>query len=169
MRLKPLTDGRSHDGLTVGPHDHHARPVSVSILDKTTSLPPGTTFDLDVALPAGDYQFAQVHLEGPKVSDGGSSSLWREAAEVLVTRDAGEAASHTIRFSGLKQTYACAYQKQVGDSYLSHKIFDSNTGSSNRYIALQDAVITGSTLRLTFRNFFGGSATLWVQGQAILW
>lgn len=95
--------------------------------------------------------------------------MWRESAEVFVTRDAGEAASHTIRASSFKKVYACTYQKQVGDSYLSHKIFDSNTGSSNRYIALQDAVITGSTLRLTFRNFFGGSAFMWVQGQAILW
>jgi len=169
LRPRQITDGLRHDSLDVGPHDHHGRPASVGFSDTSTSLPPGTDFDLDVTLPAGDYTFAKVILLGPTVSDGGSSSLWKESAIVLVTRSASEAMSESLRYASFKKTYVARYSKNVGDSYLSHKIFDSNTSHSARYIALKDAVLTGSVLRLTFHNFFGGSAFLSVKGQALAW
>lgn len=162
------SDGLDHDSLTVGPHDHHPQPVSVSFSNTSQSLPPGTTFNLDVTLPDGNYTFAKAMLLGARQTSP-SSGTWRESAIVMATRSAAEAISESIREAQFKKVYLATYSKAVGDSYLSHKIFDSNTGISNRYIALQDAVLVGSVLRLTFRNFFGGSATLWVKGQALAW
>jgi hypothetical protein len=171
MRLGAPSDGRSHEALDVGAHDHHNAPESVSFSNTAQSLPPGATFDLDVPLGRTGYQLARVQITGPAVIPAGiSSALWRECAELVVTTDSSEAVGHSIRDAASpKKVYAATYSKQNGDSYLTHKIFDSNTGSGNRYICVQDAVITGSILRITFRNYFGGSATLWVKGQALVW
>jgi hypothetical protein len=167
MRLTEQSDGLLHPpDLT--PDDHHPAPTSVTIDNTSQSLPPGTSYNLDISLPHSNFQFARVQITGAKPL--WIAGYWREGAEILVTRSASEAMGHSIRETGsMYKVYAVTYSKPQGDAYLSHKIFDNNTGSSNRYIALLDAVITGSTLRLTFRNTFGGSATLWVKGQALLW
>ena len=167
MRLQSQTDGRVHpeDG---GANDHHPAPTSVTINNTTQSLPPGTTYNLDITLPHSNFQFARIHISGKKPM--WNTGQWREGAEVLATRDASEAMGHSIRETGSMYTvYAATYSKQNADAYLSHRIFDDNIASGSKYIALQDAVITGSTLRLTFKSTFGGSATLWVKGQALAW
>jgi len=166
MRLKGQTDGLEHEALEVTPHDHHSRPTTVSINNTTQSLPPGTTYDLDITLPNANYVRAKILITGAAIAGGGSGALQRECAELVATTDSAEAIAYSVRTSGFKKVYCSTYSKQNGDSYLTHKIFDNNTGSSNRYIALQDAWITGSILRLRFYNFFGGSATLWVKGSA---
>jgi hypothetical protein len=169
MRLKSETDKRSHtslSGITV--NDHHSQPRAVDIYNITQSLPPGTTYNLDIALSRSDYQFARTMLQGARQLFG--TAVEREGAEILATRDISEAIAHSIKDSGLAyRVYAVTYAKQVGDLYLTHAIFDSNTAISAEYILLQDAYITGSTLRLTFKNIFGGSATLWVKGRALVW
>jgi hypothetical protein len=168
MRTTPTTDGREHPTILT-PHDHHPRPDQVEINSAgIVSLPPGMTYDLDVALSRSDYTICRVILTGADISGGGLGTLWREGCEVICTTDVSDARSHSVRTSTFKQVYACHYSKPQGDSYLSHKVFDSVTGVSNRYIALQDARIVGNILRLTFRNFHGGSAWLWVKGSAIL-
>jgi hypothetical protein len=167
MRLEPIKDGLQHP-TDNGEDDHHPAPYSVTINNTSQSLPPGTTYNLDISLPHSNFQIARVQITGAKPM--WTSGQWREGVEILATRDSAEAMGHSIRETGsMYKVYAATYSKQNSDSYLSQKIFDNNTGSSNRYICLQDAVITGSTLRLTFLNTFGGSATLWVKGQALLW
>lgn len=165
MRTKPVTDGLSHNAMTVGVNDHHSRPTTISINNTTQSLPPGTTYDLDLTLPDANYKRAKIILMGAWSPPGPS---WRECCELVVTTDSAEAISISIRDAGsFKKSYAATYSKQNGDANLSHKIFDNATGSySQRYIALKDAWITGTTLRLRFQNYYGGSATLWVKGQA---
>lgn len=168
--MRPRATGaRGHPGTNPQPHDHHGAPTLVEFSNTSQSLPPGTTYDLDVPLPSSNFKIATVQLSGPAASGGGSGTKWRECASVHATEDTGDAMAHSVRTAGFKKVYAATYSKQVADSYLTHKVFDSNTSSSARYIALQDAQIIGSTLRLTFRNFFGGSATLWVKGSALLW
>jgi len=165
MRPAPATDGRVHPADNT-PDDHHKAPDRFTITNTSQSLPPGTSYNLDIALGSADYQFARIQIMGARQPFG---SGWRECAEVFVTRDISEAVGHSNRESSFKRTYCATYSKVNGDSYLSHKIFDSITGVSNRYIALLDAVLTGSVLRLTFHNYFGGSATLWVKGVALCW
>lgn len=164
MRLKSETDGMQHPGvLTID--DHHPGTKMVSINNTTQSLPPGTTYNLDIALGNSNFQIARVMIYGPKTLFG-SGALWKEAGELIVTRDANEAMGQSFRDAGtFKKVYSVTYSKLRADANLTQKIFDS---LGNRYIAVQDAVLTGSDLRLIFRNFFGGSATLWVKGQAIL-
>ena len=163
MRLKQVTDGRLHSPTNTV-HDHHAAPVSVNFVNTSQSLPPGTTYNLDIPLPTGSYQFARAMLIGP--NDSAGFAPWKECAEIMATRVTAEAVGHSVRNAGgFKKIYAATYSKQVGDSYLTHKIF--NTGIQN-YIAVQDAVIVGSALRITFKNYHGGSVTLNVRGQAIL-
>lgn len=165
MRLVPMTDGLMHpsDG---GINDHHPGTKAVTINNTTQSLPPGTTYNLDTALGNSNFQLARVMIFGPKVLFG-SADLWKEGGEILVTRDISEAVGQSYRDAGtFKKVYSVSYSKFRSDSYLTQKIFDSG---GNRYIALQDAVLTGSDLRLTFKNFFGGSATLWVKGQAFVY
>jgi len=169
VRPEQDTDGRSHDALTTTPDDHHPAPDHVSFSNTSQSLPPGTTYDLDVTLPHASYKVARVQLMGPVPSGGGSGTVWRECASIHATTSSAEAMGHSTRTSGFKQVYCATYAKSQGDSQLSHKVFDSSTPAANRYISLQDAWITGSTLRLRFRNHFGGSATLWVKGTALLW
>jgi len=167
MRLTEQSDGLLHPA-DLTPDDHHPAPTSVTISNTSQSLPPGTTYNLDIALPHSNFQFARVQITGAKPM--WVAGYWREGAEILVTRNSSEAVGHSIRETGsIYKVYAATYSKQNSDAYLSHAIFDNNTASSSRYIALQDAVITGSTLRLTFKNLFGGSATLWVKGQALVW
>lgn len=167
MRLQESTDGRKHPDDNT-PNDHHSQPVSVSINNTTQSLPPGTTYDLDVDLGRDDLQVAIALLMGPDNSGGMFGTAWNEFAQIVATRDSGEAMGESVRSAGtFKKIYSVTYSKQNSDSYLSHKIFDNV--SSQRYIAVQDAVITGSNLRITFKNFFGGSTFLWVKGQVLAW
>jgi len=166
MRLSAETDGRDHASLAATPDDHHPRPASVTINNTSQSLPPGTTYNLDIALPHAGFQFARVQILGAKQMPL-SAGNWYECAEIIATTNSAQAIGHSTHDSSFKKVYSVTYSKQVGDAILSHKIFDTNTAAE--YIALQDALITGSTLRLIFRNFFGGSATLWVKGQALLW
>jgi hypothetical protein len=169
MRLKSETDGRSHSILTITENDHHSRPRAVAISNTTQSLPPGTTYNLDIDLGRSDYQLARVMIMGARTMFGVASNF-RESAEVHATRNSAEAFAHSVRDSGSTyRCYAVTYSKQVGDSYLTHAIFDNNTAIGSAYILLQDAVLTGSVLRLTFLNTFGGSATLWVKGTALVW
>jgi len=166
MRLAAKTDGRYHDGMVLGVHDHHAQPTMVSFSNTTQSLPPGTTYNLDVPCGRDDYRLATIHMIGPRRYP--SSSNWSETACVLATRFAVNAIGRSARGVSYRQSYVSMYSKFAGDAYLTHKIFDNNVTEANQYIALQDAVLTGSVLRLTFRNYFGGSATLWVKGEALL-
>lgn len=164
MRPRAATDGRSHppDGLS---EDHHEAPSSVSIEDTSTVIGAGLSFNLDVPVGSDQYQYARVQIMGKKESTGD----WRECAEIVVSRDSSESLGHSERYAAWKKVYSATYSKQAGDSYLTHKIFDDNTGLSSRFIALVDAVLTGTDLRLTFRNFHTGSANLWVKGSALLW
>jgi hypothetical protein len=167
MRLRQQTDGRLHptDG---GADDHHAAPVSVDFVNTTQSLPPYTTYNLDVPVGRDDFQFGRVMLIGPKDATG-LGAAWKEAAELLVTRDAAQAVGHSFRNAEASiKSYSSTYSKQNSDAYLTHKIFNLGT-VSQRYITVQDAVLTGSVLRLTFRSFYGGSITLNVRGHVLLW
>lgn len=152
----------SHEGTNPQPHDHHAAPSQVDFDNTTQSLPPGTTFDLDVTLPDSGFVAARIQLMGPNQSGGGG--IWRECASVHATTDSAEAMCHSSGTAAFKKSYLPTYAKSQGDAQLSKKVF-----SSARHISLQDAWITGSTLRLRFRNHFGGSQTLWVKGSALLW
>lgn len=163
MRLKPETDGVGHDDLNITAHDHHPQPEMVDIDNTSQSLPPGTTYNLDITLSHSNYQVAKMILMGAKSPQG---PQWKECAEVYATRDLSEAIAESVREVAFKTVYAMTYSKQNGDAYLTHKIFDNDV--ANEYILLQDAYITGSTLRLVFLNTFGGSATLWVKGTAHL-
>lgn len=164
MRLRPQTDGHLHpaDG---GTDDHHPEPVSVDFTNTTQSLPPGTSYNLDISLGDSNFQLVRVMLIGPNVSTG-LGGTWKECAELLVTRDTEKAMGHSIRNASQKKVYASTYSKQNADAYLTHKIF--NAGSGN-HIAVEDAVLTGSVLRITFRSFYGGSINLNVRGQALAW
>ena len=134
MRLDSVTDGSSHIGNDVGPSDHHMRPTMVEINNTTQSLPPGTEFNLDIAVGSSSFQFARCQLHGPHhMLPGGTT--WYECAEVLATRDSDEAIAHSQRDNAFKKVYSATYSKVNGDSYLTSKIFDNNTGLSNRYIA----------------------------------
>jgi hypothetical protein len=164
MRIKQRTDGLNHPS-DFTEDNHHAAPISIDFSNTFQSLPPGTSYNLDVSLPRSDFRFARVMLMGPNSSDG-LSSLWKEGAELLVTRDQTEAIGHSFRNGGQKKVYASTYAKQNADAYLTHKIF--NLGGGN-YIAVENALLTGSALRLTFKNHYGGSMTLNVKGQALLW
>jgi hypothetical protein len=163
VRLEQLTDGRTHSANS-GADDHHPQPDSVDFVNKTQSLPPGTSYNLDVTVPDSGFQFARVMLKGPNSAP--AMGTWHECAELVVTRDADEAMGHSVRNASPKKVYSVTYSKQNADAYLTHKIFNSGT---QNYIGITAAVLTGSVLRLTFRNYFGGSMTLWVEGQALLW
>jgi hypothetical protein len=163
VRLAAVTDGRSHAGLSgVGADDHHAAPRSVEVNNTSQVIAAGATFNLDLALGTSVAVFAHVAITGPRTH--GGSSLFREGADVYATRAAGEAIGHSFEQIGLYQDYAMTYSKQNGDTNLSTAVF-SNTALA---IALRDAVLTGSNLRLTFVNVTGSPATLWVKGRAIL-
>jgi hypothetical protein len=170
--MRPTANGvRDHEAAGPLPHDHHSAPSMVEFDNTTQSLPPGTTWDLDVTLPNANFKLATIQLMGPAPAGGMTgSSHWHEHASVHATTNTGEGVGHTTRSAGIfKKVYCTTYAKSAGDANLTHKIFDSVTATGSRYIALQDAWITGSILRLRFRNFFGGSATLWVKGSALLW
>jgi len=163
VRLEQNIDGREHptDG---GPDDHHPRPKQVAIENTTQSIAAGADYDLDIALGDSGYQWGRAMLMG---AHNITPTLWNEWASVHFTRDSAEAIGHTGRDSGsIYKTYSSTYSKQNSDLNLTHKIFDSVTGSGNRYIALKDAVLTGSNLRLTFHNYDSSSRTLWVKGSA---
>lgn len=167
-RLVAITDGLVHptDG---GPHDHHAAPDHVSILDTATSIPPGSTANVDTTLPRSDYQLARIAVHGPKSAVYASpSSSGYEGAYVQATTVAAEAYGASARDAGASKQYGGHWSKQAGALILSEYVFDSNTSLSARYIAIQDAQIIGAVLRLIMVNSFGGSATVWIKGAAIL-
>lgn len=161
MRLKSETDGRSHDALAVGVHNHHAAALPYEIEDTTTVVSASGTFDLDITLGSSEYQTGRVLLLGGKQMTGGA---WRECVEVTVSRDSGEAMCGSIEDVSFKKVYSVVYSKAAGNTYLSHRIFDNNLSR----IYLEDAVLTGSVLRLSFRNAVAIATTLWVKGQAVL-
>lgn len=169
MRLEPNTDGWSHDAIAVDVDAHHPRPATVDFSDIATSVLGGSDFNLDVILPDAGFTYAQITMTGPKRS-AFATALWRECAIVHATDTASEAIGHSSRSTGTNyKSYLVTYAKSVGVTNLTHKIFDSNTGQSNRYIALKDARIIGTTLRLTFHNYLGSAQTLWVKGQALVY
>ena len=164
------TEARGHPATAPLPDEHHPRPAMVEFSSAgLVSLPPGTTYDLDVALSSASFKVATVHLMGPALA--GLLAAWRECASVHVTADVADAVAHSVRsISGsTNSVYNATYSKQAGDTVLTYAIFDSVTGPTSMYIALIDVWITGAILRLRFRNFFGGSAFLWVKGSALLW
>lgn len=106
-------------------------------------------------------------MYGPRAVSG---STLKEGGEIMVTRDASEAMGLSCIDTTMSfRVYVATYSKANGDARLTNAVFDSNPANGADYIALQDAVLTGSVLRLTFKNLFGGSATLWVKGQALVW
>lgn len=167
MRLGGEEGPRSHDSLSgIGSDDHHPSPVRVSIDNITQVLAGGTDYNLDIPLGKSGLSFARVQLMGPDVS-GGGGNLWRESAAVHVTDDTGDAIGHSVRTAGNFRSYVSTYSKAVGTTNLSHKIFDND--AAGRRIALKDASIVGSVLRLVFHNYDAGPKTLWVRGEAVLW
>jgi hypothetical protein len=170
MRLIPDTDGivDHNDFVNIGVHSHHAQPIAITIDNTSQAINAGTNWDMDLALPAFNYSVARIMLVGAKTQGGG---LWKEFAEIYATRDSDEAMGHSIRDVSLKQVYAATYSKQNADLYLSHKIFDSNTGISNRYINVRDAWIfadvANDVVRIRFHNPTVTNATLWVKGQVL--
>lgn len=171
MRLDQNTDGRSHDALTdVSADQHHSAPDDVTFSDTSTVISAGSAFNLDVTLPNSGFVAARVYMEGPAIAGGGSGSLWRECATVHVTTDTADAIGHSVRNTGsIYKSYVVTYAKQLAVTNLTHKIFDTVTAPGSRYIALKDAQIIGSTLRLTFHNYDSSSRTLSVKGQAVLY
>lgn len=169
MRLTPVVDGIEHAGLDITPYDHHPPPATVSISNTTQSLPPGTSYNLDISLPRKDFVFARIMLKGPRQMFGLGTTGY-EGADIVATTSAGDAFGESVRDTGLMtQTYSAMYTKYDGSVSLTMRIFDNATGSTQMYISLEDAVIIEDILRLTFKNYYGGSATLWVKGQALLW
>lgn len=167
MRLRQATSGRSHDAMTdVATDQHHPRPELVTIENTTQVIAAGATYDLDISLSSALYRLARIQIQGPHLT-GGGGNLWREGASVHASRTAAEAQGHSTRDTGSNfKSYVVTYAKSAGASQLTHKIFDSVTGTGARYIALQDARIVGAVLRLTFRNFDASARTLWVKGLA---
>jgi len=164
VRLKPTTDGRSHAGLSgVAADDHHSQPRTVEVNNTSQVLTAGSTYNLDIALGVSDLAFVHVILLGPRTVGTGQ---WKECADVYATRTSSQAMGHSIRWDGvtLAKTYFATYSKANGDARLTDRIFCLTTSA----ISLQDAVLTGSNLRLTFVNNLSGSATLWVKGRAVL-
>lgn len=168
MRLEQTKLGKLHSTFRgINSDNHHSPPCSISIENTSQSLPPGTTYNLDISLPKIDFKLANVVIHGRRhMTPGGLS--WYEYADVMATSILLEARGQSVRDAGWKKVYSATYSKQNGNITLSHKIFDDNTNINYRYIALQDAQIIGNLLRLIFKNFHGGSATLWVKGQVIL-
>lgn len=168
MRPEPSTDGRVHpvDGL---PNDHHAAPDHVTIFDTTTSIPPGSTANVNIALPRSDFQIARILVHGPKCAVG-TTPVYAgyEGAYIQATTVASDAYGCSTRDAGAFRQYGGHWAKQVGSLILSEYVFDNNTALGSRYIAIKDAQIIGAVLRLTMVNSFGGSATVWIKGGALL-
>lgn len=166
MRTNETTDGAQHPP-DAALHDHHAAPDDVDFSNTTQGLAAGATYDLDVALPRSDYTMARVLLQGRHPAIG--LGVWKERCSLVVTTDSTEAIGHSARDASSKRSqYHATYSKQNSDSQLSHKIFDNATAYASRYISLQDAWITGSVLRLRFKNHRAAVAVLWVKGRALL-
>lgn len=168
MTITQGTDGMIHPP-DAGLHDHHAAPTQVSISDTTTSIPPGSTVNVDVTLPRSDFQIARVLIFGPKAAVGSIvANSGYEGAYLQVTTDINDAMGYCARDIGAFRQYGGVWSKQEGSSILTDYVFDSNTGLSNRYIAVQDCYITGAVLRFVMKNRFGGSAFVWMKGAAVL-
>jgi len=162
------TDGLIHppDG---GAHDHHAAPDHVTISDIATVISAGSTANVDTTLPRSDYQIARVLVHGPKAAVGTlPGNAGYEGAFVLAALVSSDAMGHSARDAGAFRQYSGVWSKQASAAILSEYVFDSSTSLYNRYIAIQDAYITGSTLRLVMVNGHSSSATVWIKGGAIL-
>ena len=169
MRLEETSIGRLHGDLASDVDDHHAAPVSVSMSNTSQVIAAGADYNLDTALGKTGLTFARVQLMGPAITGFGATQ-WRECASVQATTSASDAIGHTVRNTGSNYlVYSATYAKALGVTNLTHKIFDTFTATGSRYIALKDAIITGSTLRLTFHNYDGSAKTLWVKGSAVVW
>ena len=169
MRVQQTTNSRDHLAATPRPDDHHSVPRTFDIDNTSQVIAGGATFDLDVALSRSDFQAARVMIMGARRLFGNASNPF-ESAEVHVSRNLAEAMGQSLRDAqALYRIYTATYAKVVSDAYLTHKIFDTDTNSSNRYIGLVDAILTGSVLRLSFKNWVAGPKTLWVKGKALVW
>lgn len=169
MKLAQTTDGLDHAASGPQVDDHHSGPRSFDVENTTQVIAALGSYNLDIALPAADFQFARIMLMGARQLFGNVNNP-RDCAELLATRDSTEAMGHSVvDAEATFRVYTATYAKVAGDSYLSHKIFDNNTGAANQYIAVEDAYITGSTLRIVFRNTAGSVQTLWVKGKALVW
>mgnify|MGYP001373155860 CR=1 FL=1 len=169
MRLERDRDARQHADLaSIGTDDHHPLPKSVSFTNILGQvIAGGGTYNLDVSLTSSAYQVARVILFGPRTM---FSSTLKEGGEIVCTRSASEAMAISCKDTTLTyKVYAATYSKSQGDAYLTMAVFDNNTGNGNNFICVQDAVLAGSVLRLTFKNITGGNATLWVKGQVLAW
>ena len=103
---------------------------------------------------------------GPKSGVYGGPS--REGAYIQATTSASDGFGTAARDAGAGRQYGSTFSKNDGSTVLSDRIFDSNTSLYNRRIAIEDCYIMGSTLRFKMRNYFGGSATVWMKGAAVL-
>lgn len=167
--MRPLASigDLAHSDLVTTPDDHHAQPIRLSVSNTSQSISAGADYNLDLDLGNSGFTFARAMLMGPATSGG---ALWRECASIHITADASDALGHSFRATGSSYlSYSATYAKTLGVTNLSHKIFDSNAAANSRYIALKDAQIIGSTLRLTFHNYHSSSATLWVKGEVLVW
>lgn len=165
----PTTDGLDHAAAGPAVDDHHSGPRAFEIENTSQSISGLSTYNLDIDLENDDFQFARIMLMGARQLFGNANNP-RDCAELLATRDSGEAMGHSvIDAEGLYRVYTASYAKVSGDSYLSHKIFDNDTVAANQYICVQDAYITGSTLRIVFYNASATAKTLWVKGKALVW
>lgn len=168
MRLDPEATW-PHGGANPGQDDHHPAPRTYDIDNTSQSIGAGATWNMDISLPSSDFQFARIMIMGKRQLFGASGNL-RESAEIHATRSASEAIGHSIRDAqAVWRIYAATYSKDAGELYLTMDIFDDDDNPANRYIFVQDAYITGSTLRLVFKNRAGTSQTLWVKGKALVW
>jgi len=169
MDLVSSTDGRGHAAAGPLVDDHHPGPRTFDI-DNTSQVISGlSTYNLDITLPDSNFQHARIMLMGARHLFGNVNNM-AESAELFASRDPSEAMGHSVNDAqAIWRVYTATYAKVAGDSYLTHKIFDSNTGASNQYICVQNAYITGSTLRIVFYNAAAISKTLWVKGKALVW
>lgn len=167
--LSPATSGRKHAAAGPEVDDHHSGPRDFTIDNTTQSISGLSTFNLDITLPGSDFQHARIMLMGARHLFGNVNNM-RESAELFASRDSGEAMGHSVNDAqAVWRVYTATYAKVASDSYLTHKIFDSDTGAANQYICVQDVQITGSTLRITFYNAAATAKTLWVKGKALVW
>lgn len=169
-----MSVGRGTDGLLHPPdgglHDHHAAPDMVSISSEgVVSIPPYSTVNLDVTLPRSDYREARIQVHGPKAAVcAAPTSSGYEGLSLSATTVASEAICHGWRGVRGARQYTGRYAKLQGATILGDYIFDSNTSSSARYIAIQSAQIIAAVLRLVMVSRYGGSSWLWIRGKVTL-
>ena len=171
MRLDEQTT-KSFPHLAAGPliDDHHPGAVAISFEDTTTIIPPSpSTFNLDVSLPNSDFQFARVIAMGPRKMYG-IATLFRECNEWFVSRSAIDGIGHGVRDAqSTWKIYTGLMAKVAAAAELSFRIFDTDTAANRQYISVTDVRIVASVLRLTHRNWSGGSRGVWTKGMVVAW